>query len=202
MNPIFFVSHASTDSDLTGIVANAIEASGGIAYVAEDDHQAGQELPDKLVQAIRQCDAFVVLLTDAGISSDMVRREVTLARAELKWIIPLVTPEVALTEGRVPALLGLMEWVPFDPNHPIGALANLTGLITRYRDSLVAKEVRELGDRVEGQGMKVASTSQQISTLQNQNAMLKNEEMVLLAGVILLGALVIILASSSGGLNA
>ena len=201
MNPIFFVSHASADSDLTAIVANAIEASGGVAYVAEDDHQVGRELPNKLVQAIRECNAFVVLLTDAGISSDMVRREVTLAKAESKWIIPLVAPEVALVEGRVPALLGLIEWVPFDPNHPVGALTNLTGLITRYRDSLVAREVRQLSDRIEDQGIEIASTSQQISTLQNQNAILKNEEMVLLAGVVLLGALVLILANGSGGLN-
>ena len=33
MNPISFASHASVDLELTTAVANAVEASGGIAYV-------------------------------------------------------------------------------------------------------------------------------------------------------------------------
>jgi hypothetical protein len=194
MNPTFFVSHASVDLELTNAVANAIEASGGVAYVAENDHQAGRDLPDKLVESIRECNAFVVLLTSEGFQSEMVRRELTLARAEKKWIIPLVTPGVGAVEGRVASLLGLIEWVPFDPENPSAALTDLTGLITRYRDSLLAEQVRSYREQVSDLELR---GTQDVTALRRENAQLKNEEMVLLAGFVLLAAVIIISAGSA-----
>lgn len=73
----------------------------------------------------------------------MVRREVIQTGAELEWPIPVATPEATVADTRVPASLDQMKWVPFDPNHPIGVLVNITRLVTRYPDSIVTKVVRE-----------------------------------------------------------
>lgn len=85
-----FLSHSSQDFDLVRAIQDAANPLGIVVYTFEQDLQPGNNLPQKLLERIRTCDAMIVLLTHSGAISPAVHQEIGAAKQANKLIIPIV----------------------------------------------------------------------------------------------------------------
>jgi len=94
-----FISFSKDDIQAVSQVKTALEDQGFIPYVATQIVQPGQHISRKIEEAIRNSDAFVVILTANSVASPWVQQEIGYAKGKLP-IIPLKAEGV-----RPPALL-------------------------------------------------------------------------------------------------
>ncbi len=133
MNYSVFLSHSGKDSEWAAWVKREAALVGLTVYLFEHDLQPGTYVAAKVQQAIRMCDAMVVLLTRNSEASPYVQQEIGFAQAAQKPVVPLVWPDVqtknlAMLEGR--------EYVRFDP-----ARANIAlPPVLEYLKKLKAKQ--------------------------------------------------------------
>jgi hypothetical protein len=123
-----FISHSSADAEWVQRVASQAEAVGIHAYLAEHDIQPGEMLADKVITAIEDSNAVVVLLTANGVSSSYVQQEIGVAKRAGKYVIPLVTKDVPMDQL---GLLGGVEHITLDVEAPQEALAKLSFTLGR-----------------------------------------------------------------------
>src|SRR5262245_61143245 len=82
MKPVLFLSHSSKDNDLVTRFKVLIEKDGACKTVLDvHDLQQAKEWRTQLYQWMACCQAGLVLLTEAGVSSDWVLQEATILRA-------------------------------------------------------------------------------------------------------------------------
>lgn len=102
-----FVSYAHEQLDWATHLRGLLNAPAVQVYVAEHDLPAGESLSRDISSQIKACDLFVLLWTEDAERSQYVGKEVFLARAESKQIIPLLLqPGIVL-----PSELGDMKYV-------------------------------------------------------------------------------------------
>jgi len=119
-----FLSHSAADAAwVKWIKANAHQV-GIEVYLYEHDPQPGRLVADKVQDAIKACDALVVLLTGNSQFSPYVQQEVGAAKALNKRVIPLVQPGIGQSSL---AMLQGVEYIPFDFCNPQPALSTLLG---------------------------------------------------------------------------
>lgn len=125
-----FVSHATRDERHVGIVKRRAEALGITVCLAEHDVQPGAVLAEKVDQAIRRCQAVIVLITTASIDSAFVHHEIGLSRAYGKPLIPMV--EKGIDTGSLGILAGV-EYLDLDldPERQAETLAKMTAALQR-----------------------------------------------------------------------
>jgi nucleoside 2-deoxyribosyltransferase len=123
MRATVFISHSSKDEAVVRWLAAQVEAAGHAAWVAEREPQPGGSLSGKVLTALADCDAYVLLLTEDGYDSIYVAHEVGAAAASGKPLIALVDQGLA---ERPMGLLTDVEQVRFDRND----LAASTSAIT------------------------------------------------------------------------
>jgi hypothetical protein len=105
-------------------------------YIAERDPQYGHDLSEKFKNRIRTCDCMVVLWTMDGQDSQWVNREVGIAQAANKLVIPVVE------EGADPkGVWAHVEYVKLNRDDPETAIGRLTG----YLGHLKAKKETQQG---------------------------------------------------------
>lgn len=77
-----FLSHSMTPEDFNLIKNLTLYAQqqGIQIYLAERDWRFGKSLPQKIEQAIRNCDCLLALLTKGGANSPWVNQEIGFAR--------------------------------------------------------------------------------------------------------------------------
>src|ERR1700730_7726882 len=71
-----FVSYASPDAVIANALCSALEAAGIACWIAPRDVRPGDFYADAIVQAINQCPAFVLILSQVATESPHVLREV------------------------------------------------------------------------------------------------------------------------------
>jgi hypothetical protein len=94
-----FVSHGSEDSGQANELAAFIESKGVKAWIAPRDVRPGQDYSEQLQEAIEQCIAFVVLVTDKANKSPYVRAETEMAFSTSKPIFPVRTSDIKPAAG-------------------------------------------------------------------------------------------------------
>jgi hypothetical protein len=94
-----FVSHGSEDSGEANELAALIEAKGVRAWIAPRDVRPGQDYSEQLQEAIEQCAAFVVLVTDKANKSPYVRAETEMAFSTSKPIFPVRMSDIKPAAG-------------------------------------------------------------------------------------------------------
>lgn len=118
-----FISHSRKDEAVVSWLSAQVKAAGHDAWVAEWELQPGDSLSGKVLKALADCDAYVLLLTEDGYNSIYVAHEVGAAVASGKPVIALVDQSL----GNEPmGLLADIEQVRFDRND----LATCTAAIT------------------------------------------------------------------------
>lgn len=124
---IIFISHSSTDEAIVRWLTEQVSATGNLAWVAEWDLHPGQNISTKVLDALRECDAYIILLTRAGYDSRYVTHETGAAAASGKPVIALV--DITLADEPM-GLLSEIEQVRFDRNDLAASTAAITtGLI-------------------------------------------------------------------------
>ena len=94
-----FVSHGSEDSGEANELAAFIEAKGVKAWIAPRDVRPGQDYSEQLQEAIEQCTAFVVLVTEKANKSPYVRAETEMAFSTSKPIFPVRMSDIKPASG-------------------------------------------------------------------------------------------------------
>lgn len=121
-----FLSHATVDRPIVEWVAAQVRAVGIDAYVAEEHHQPGRYLDEKVRTAIGESDALLALLTYDAAKSPYVQQEIGAARQIGIDVLALVqkgvdSPSLAMLQG--------IEHLVFDPDNPAESSAGLVAAL-------------------------------------------------------------------------
>jgi hypothetical protein len=79
-----FISYASQDAAVAGALVEALERHGLSCWIAPRDVKAGALYADAIVRAINGARAFVLVLSQSGIASSHVGKELERASSK-KW---------------------------------------------------------------------------------------------------------------------
>jgi hypothetical protein len=71
-----FISYASKDAEVAKAVCTALEAEDTRCWIAPRDILPGEEYADAIIEALNNCQLFLVILSEESNSSPQVRREV------------------------------------------------------------------------------------------------------------------------------
>jgi len=111
-----FVSHATKDSELVTRICNFFEIHGIGCWTHENNISTRGTFQDKIADAIREADAFLVVLTRNSIESRNVYNEVYLAK-EKEIVIPFLSENIKIPD-RFLFELGTRDIVPAYDNLP------------------------------------------------------------------------------------
>jgi hypothetical protein len=136
-----FLSHTARDANWANWVRQEAARISIEVYMFEHDPQPGRDLAEKVKNAIRMCDAVVVLLTPNSENAPYVQQEIGFAQGIPKLVIPLVWPGV---NARSFAMLQGKEFVTFDPRQATTALKPVLDYIGRLKNQ------KELGQAILG----------------------------------------------------
>lgn len=135
-----FLSHSYKDQDAVGAIHNQLVSSGIDVWTFEQHPDPGSRPSEKILEAIRQSDALVVLLTEASSVSQYVQQEIGAALLAKKPVLPLVTFDVPAE--RLGMLAGV-EWLRVDPNDTSAGMAVLSANLGKRRDLKDQQEQRQ-----------------------------------------------------------
>lgn len=107
MSKIFF-SYSRKDSEFVDQLIEKLEARGVDIWVDRGDILAGVATwRQQIVEAIMECQVFVIVLSPNSIASDNVTKELTLAEQHVKHVLPLVIQKVTIPPSLDYQLAGL-----------------------------------------------------------------------------------------------
>lgn len=130
-----FISHSIEDMGLVYELDRLLKINEMEPYVAVWYAEPGKPLWQKVKEAIKACDCFLVILSKYGVRSPWVNQELVIADESGKLIIPM-----AETGVKLQGLLEGKEYIPFDRDDPWGAM----NTAVRYLQSLkIEKERRD-----------------------------------------------------------
>ena len=89
-----FLSHGSENRDEANALTRYLEEQGLKIWIAPRDVRPGVDYSEALQQAIEQCSAFIVLVTDKANKSPYVRVETEMAFSLHKPIFPVRPTDV------------------------------------------------------------------------------------------------------------
>jgi hypothetical protein len=104
-----FVSHGSENREQANELARYLEARGLSIWIAPRDVRPGVDYSEALQEAIEQCSAFLVLVTDKANRSPYVRVETELAFSLEKPIFPVRVGDVKPGPG-LALFLKIRHW--------------------------------------------------------------------------------------------
>lgn len=136
-----FLSHNTHDREWCEWLKASAEELGISAYLAEHDVRPGENLANKIMEAIDTSEAVVVLLSSNSVKAPYVHQEIGWALKAKKLIIPLVQP--GIPTDRLAMLQGV-EYIPFDFQNPHAGHAQLRlalqRLVNKRAEKQAAKE--------------------------------------------------------------
>jgi len=144
-NPTVFISYAHEDADFANQLIADLRANG-YACSIDSDIEPGDKWLDRIAGAIRDSDAFIVILTPKALDSDSVLNEIGLARDlkknnDTRLIIPLML-ENMLADPRFSLLLGGHQVATFfDSDHKKTALPKLLHALSNIGARSVPREL-------------------------------------------------------------
>lgn len=94
-----FVSHGSDDRVQANELAAFVEAKGAKVWIAPRNVRPGQDYSEQLQEAIENCCAFLVLVTDKANKSPYVRAETEMAFSLSKPIFPVRLSDIKPAAG-------------------------------------------------------------------------------------------------------
>ncbi len=95
-----FISHSSKDDPAVREIRQALQGLGVEVWVDSERFAGGDPIVSGLQQAIEACSHFLVLLTRDSLNSEWVEKEVGIAKAAGRKLIPLVRSGVGHVEVR------------------------------------------------------------------------------------------------------
>ncbi len=104
-----FISYSRRDSEQALALAERLRAAGASVWIDQHGIEADTSWSKEIVAAIKTCNAFCLLLSDASIASMNVVKETSLASEFKRVIIPIELHQVELTDDFHYQLAGLQR---------------------------------------------------------------------------------------------
>lgn len=89
-----FISHASQDGEVAQKLCLALERAKAKCWIAPRDIVPGMSWRESIAQAVRDSEALILLISSSSNESDQVKKEVALAGAKKRVIIPVRIQDV------------------------------------------------------------------------------------------------------------
>lgn len=87
---LFVSHHSSEDGAFAMRLASRLEHQGSQCWIAPRDIKPGANWNREIMEAVRQCSAMLVVISDAALKSDFVQAEVHRALNLKKTVVPLL----------------------------------------------------------------------------------------------------------------
>ncbi len=94
---MIFVSYSSSDESSALEIVRLLEAKGYLCWLASRDIPVSANFAEKIIEAIDECSAIVVIISEQAMQSPHVIRELERAVSKRKSIVPVVLDDVHLT---------------------------------------------------------------------------------------------------------
>ena len=107
---LVFISYSTHNKDIAFEACDYLEAAGIACWIAPRNVVAGANYAGQIVSAIRNCDAFVLIASNAINESGHVSNEVSLAFDAKKDIIPFKIEETEFSDEYL-YFLGCKHWI-------------------------------------------------------------------------------------------
>lgn len=107
-----FISYSTHDLPTARVVLQWIQHAGASGFLAEYSTAPGEPLSAMILDAIKQCDLFVLLWSHQAKSSDWVPQEIGVATGLSKSIIPIVMDG----QTALPGFIQNLKYLPLYPN--------------------------------------------------------------------------------------
>ncbi len=91
-----FVSYSRRDGEAVDHIVARLEQDGFNVWIDREEIKAGELWHEAIVQAVDNAYAFVLMLSPGSATSDNVRKEVDLAEAANKELVPVLLAPVKL----------------------------------------------------------------------------------------------------------
>lgn len=125
-----FISHASRDATRAGELCAALEAEGCPCWIAPRDIPPAMPWPDAITAGVKGSRALVVLLTARSMLSPHLLREVELAVASGKPVIPVRLDATPLAAG-LQFFLSSVQWIDAGDDPPERQAAKVRSALER-----------------------------------------------------------------------
>jgi hypothetical protein len=102
-----FISYSRHDSDFARTLEVRLSDHGCNVWLDTEKLHLGQLWREEIVQAISDCDSFVILLSTRSIHSENVVKELSLAESSGKKILPVMIEQVDIPDSMRYQLAGL-----------------------------------------------------------------------------------------------
>jgi hypothetical protein len=109
-----FISYGSDDVEMARELRRHLERGGYTCWMAPDDVAGPKSWAEQIVEAIASCKVVLVLISSVANRSTHVSKEVDLAMAHGKAVLPVRVEDVAPT-GALQYLLALAQWIDAFP---------------------------------------------------------------------------------------
>lgn len=110
MGKLVFISHSSKDKAVAIELCDRLEKVGISCWIAPRDVRPGGLYGTEIIDGIKQCSVFLLVLTSDANQSDAVTREVERAFSYQKTIIPLRIREV-IPGKKIEFFVSSAQWV-------------------------------------------------------------------------------------------
>ena len=125
-----FLSYSRKDAEYASVFAERLRSHGATVWMDTAALAAAETWSGEIVHAIKECSAFVVLLSPDSVASHNVTKEVSLASEKLKTIVPVEISPCELSDSLEYSLAGLHRVSIFDEDAVQRSLLKLTGIET------------------------------------------------------------------------
>ncbi len=143
-----FVSYSRKDIQMVNRVVAHLSARKIPLWIDRSGIAGGSQWRAQIVQAVRECPAFLLVVSQNSIASDNVRKEIDLAEHYEKKIYPVFIEEVQLPPEWEYQLIGI-QWVML-----VGDIGQkLDELVTLLADYMSSQPVPVRGIDTDGESM-------------------------------------------------
>lgn len=129
-----FISYSSKDVALANKIVAYLEQQGYPCWIAPRNIASGYDYTDMINDAIQDCRAVVLIVSEKAVQSQWVKKELSTAVSYNKPILPFRISHVELTGG-LQFLLNNVQWIDAS-NNPTGKFDQIVdGLNQRLPDN-------------------------------------------------------------------
>jgi len=140
--PFVFISYSSKDETVADRVQNYLEGKGIRCWIASEDIGGGESYAVQIVDAINDCDVFLLIASPNSNISNHVSNELSLAFSAKKKIIPFRVSDFVLSKANV-YFLQQAQW--------IDAFGNMTEALERLLEA-VRMEIPKVSEKPKAPG--------------------------------------------------
>jgi predicted ATPase len=142
MSASIFISYSRVDDSFAHRITAALQAVGFEVWFDQGTLAVGDQWRERIVSGIRECSAFVVVLSESSVRSPNVLKEVNLAEHHDKPIFPLLLGDTDIPDGLAYQLAGI-QYLGFEAG---GDEAAFERLVDSLRTKGIEASLGRFGD--------------------------------------------------------